>query len=264
MNVSSKNNPRPRVDQGADEITVDVHTRHASPPALRPPPSVEEQGRVSQALPMVQQCADEVVARLRGRVRRETLLGPGTLGLYDAARTYREEEHPAFAIYARHRILGEMLDAVGADNVPTRERVERIVQRAYERFAAREAEEADRLDDAEEETVGGDHEAGDDAAAVAFFAGVLEAQGSTPEGILDELEGQEATFEMILDALDTLPPLERRVIHLVYRDGLTLDEVAAEIDVSPSTAQRRHAKALRKLRGFLVWRGVAGPRLLHF
>jgi RNA polymerase sigma factor for flagellar operon FliA len=251
---------RPSTGDGAPPAV----RRRASPLALKAPPTTEEQKRVSLGLPMVQQCADELVAKLRGSVRRETLLGPGTLGLYDAARNYRAEEHPGFAIYARHYIFGEMLQALSADNVPLRARVERMMLRAYERFAAHQTVEGDLFDDPEEKILDGNRVACDDALAAAFFAGILEAQGSTPEEILAELEGQVTTFEMIRDALDTLLPVERQVIHLVYYEKLTLGRAAAETDVSESTAQRRHAQALRKLRAFLVWRGVTDPRLLHF
>ena len=120
------------------------------------------------------------------------------------------------------------------------------------------------FNDSPERIVEGNQQACDDSPAAAFWGGILEAQGVSPEEIMAELEGQVTTFEMIRDAVDSLVPNERQVIHLVYYEKKTLDEVAEVIDASVNTAQRRHVSALHKLRAFLVWRGVRDPRLLQF
>jgi len=52
-------------------------------------------------------------------------------------------------------------------------------------------------------------------------------------------------------ALAELPPEQRAVAHLKLWEGLTFEEIAAILELSPNTAASRYRYALDKLRGRL-------------
>ena len=224
-------------------------------------PQLTTEQRVKLALPMVEQCAEEL-ARLFNPVTRDELLGPGTIGAHEAAEKYREEKHPYFVVYARHYIRGRMLDAIRVEHRALRARVERAMERAYDGFSAHEAETVDTFADPPEKILEGARQGHDDALAAAFFASMMEMRGASAEEIHAELEGQAEILGHLGDAMATLYPHEREVIQRVYVEDLTLDDVAALIGMSQNTVQRRHVAALRKLREFLLSRGVNAPALL--
>jgi RNA polymerase sigma-70 factor (ECF subfamily) len=58
----------------------------------------------------------------------------------------------------------------------------------------------------------------------------------------------EETFRQELsDALAELPPDQRAVVHLKLWEGLTFEEIAAALDISPNTAASRYRYGLDKL-----------------
>jgi len=62
----------------------------------------------------------------------------------------------------------------------------------------------------------------------------------------------EATFQgELAAALAELPPEQRAVAHLKLWEGLTFEEIAAALGLSPNTAASRYRYALDKLRGRL-------------
>jgi RNA polymerase sigma factor (sigma-70 family) len=227
----------------------------------RPEPT-PQQRLVMIALPMVEQCADELARLYYPRVKREDLLGAGTIGADRAARRYDKEKHPSFPVYARHYIRGWMLDSIRAEFTSLRARVEHAMERAHDTFSGHQAFDLDLFADPVETIVEGAREGGDDALAAAFFAAVLEAQGASPEEVAVELEGQSTTIAVLRAAMAGLLPLEREVIRLVYTETIEVDEVAKKVGVSPRTVQRRHASALGKLREILLARGVEAPKLI--
>jgi RNA polymerase sigma factor (sigma-70 family) len=214
------------------------------------------------ALPMVEQCADELAALFYPRVKREELLGPGTIGADQAASRYDKEKHPNFPVYARHYIRGRMLDSIRIEYTSLRARVERAMERAYDEFSAHQDFGLDLFSDPVETIAAGAREGGDEALAAAFFAAVLEAQGASPEAVVLELEGQVTTLAALREATGSLLPLEREVIELIYTEEMQIDDVAVKVGVNPRTVQRRHARALRRLTEVLLARGVTDPRLI--
>ena len=235
-------------------------TAEASP--LQPPVPVAMQRLIELALPLVEQCVAALVRCFPALLQREELLGPGTLGMYEAIAKYREDRYPHFQGYARHYIRHRILDSIDAAHWSLRARVERAMELGFDEFSSHQIVNVNLFRDPVEKVVDGAREGGDEALAASFLAGILEAQGASPEEIAIELEGQATTLEHLRDAMGTLHPHEREVLHLVYEEDLTLDDAAVKVGVSQKTAQRRHVSALRKLRAFLLERDVVDPRLL--
>jgi RNA polymerase sigma factor (sigma-70 family) len=182
----------------------------------------EQEARVEGTLPDVQHCAAQMARRYRNRFKAEDMLGPGTLGLLGAVRTYEPDRHPSFAHYARYYILGAMLNAVRTELFSTRARVEHAMERAFCDFEQHHVLAGSLFMDPEEKLLEGARRGNDDALAAALVALAAEA------------------------------------IQLVHEEGLSVAAAAREIGVHVNTAQARYTTALGKLRAFLL--GLEAPR----
>ena len=64
---------------------------------------------------------------------------------------------------------------------------------------------------------------------------------------------------MLFDALQTLPPMQRRTVVLRHWLGLSIEETAAELGISTGTVKSPHAsRAVAALRGLLAEQPVDG------
>ncbi len=227
--------------------TVPIEDRRPAP--LTP----DQEGLLELGLPMVFQCAREIARRYHGLVTAEELLAPGTIALRQTVVCYREERHPSFPVYARHHILGRMINAVRTESFSQRARVERAMDRAFEVVSAHQVVDVDLFEGEIPDIVAGVHRAGAELLAATYLAAVRAAQpADEEERLVDRIS--------ILDAIEQLPPHEREVIRLVDEEGLTIDEAAAQLGVNSKMVKRRHASGLAKLRAFLEERGAKPPR----
>ena len=55
------------------------------------------------------------------------------------------------------------------------------------------------------------------------------------------------TLERLEEAASRLPPIERQVLVLSAREGLSNDEIAARLGITPEAAERLLARALSRL-----------------
>ncbi|MEO7327557.1 MAG: sigma-70 family RNA polymerase sigma factor [Minicystis sp.] len=238
--------PRPDAPSGGSlEQTGEASNKPAPPPLTH-----LQQLLIKHGMPSVEPTAVEVARRYRGRLSAEELLGPGTMGLIEAARIYDQERHPDFVYFAHHYVLGRMIDAIRSERCSLRARVELALERGFSRHATDHVLHLDFLESEESQLEKG-RQGADDAMAAAFVALCADAQTTSPEEqIVDALA--------LRSAVEKLVPEEREVIGLVYDEGLTMDEVGVRAQVHANTAQRRHVSALRKLRALLVGEGERG------
>lgn len=59
------------------------------------------------------------------------------------------------------------------------------------------------------------------------------------------------TRKVLLDAIDLLPPQQKKVYQLCHQKGLKYEQAARELELSPQTVQRHMKLALRFLRNYL-------------
>lgn len=200
---------------------------------------------VKLGLPEVRRCAAEVARRYRGRFTPEEMLAPGTVGLLVAARSYDEERGLGFRYYARHYILGRMLNAIKTDLFSTRARVEHAMERAFCGFSAHQVLEGDLFADSEEKLLDDARRGCDDALAASLVAAAAEAREASPEDAV-------ILRISLREALATLYPHELEVTQLVHEKGMSVAEASRDLRVHINTAQNRYTSALRKLRAFLL------------
>lgn len=210
-------------------------------------PLTEEQQRlVDAALPMLEPCARFVAQRFRYLgVEAGELMGPGAIALREAAIAYVSGRHASFATYARYNVLGRMTQAVRVDHFSLRGRVERAMDRAMCLFEAHQASPVAGDGGPDEGPIEATRRGAAEALAASAIAGVLAAEEESPESA-------SALRISLREGVGTLLPAEREVIRLFFEEDMTLDEIAAKTGVHANTAQRRHARALEKLRAFFA------------
>jgi RNA polymerase sigma factor (sigma-70 family) len=210
------------------------------------PLTAEQQALVAMGTSLLPKCA-EVVARSFHYlgVTPEELLAPGAIGLREAALAYDSERPTSFLTYARCHVRGRMVEAVRAEHFSLRARMERAMDRSLDLFASDQVTGPTASDDPDVAAAEGWRRACDEALSASALAGLQAMAQESPEEV--------AVARISLrQGMSALTPPEREVIRLWYEEGLTLEEIAEKTGVHWNTAQRRHASALRKLRGFLL------------
>jgi RNA polymerase sigma factor (sigma-70 family) len=191
-------------------------------------------------LPLVPQCAKEVAAPRLDLVDPRELYAPGTFALREAVVCYREDLHPSFPEYAKHHVRGRMRDAVREEHFSTRARVERAMELGFEPLGSCWAEPDPSAMAAE---LAAANKAGQDALAAATVARLEAARAGEEGAVVDRIA--------LRQAMARLPRRERAVLELQYAQGMSLDEVAAELRIHANTALMWHKSALRRLRAML-------------
>jgi RNA polymerase sigma factor (sigma-70 family) len=233
---------KPPAPETANDAGAGERGSHESPVQLTP----DQEELVRIGLPMVETCARTIASRYHDLVTPEDLMAPGTFGLHEAARTYRAERHPDFPRYARHHVRGRMIEAVRSDHFLMRRRVEISMDRAYEFVSSHHTPGANPATDGDEKIIDGARQGCADMLAAAHLSACVEQEqiGSEEDKISLRIS--------MRDAVASLTPEEQVIVRRVYYEGMTLDEAAAKESIHLSTAKRRNARALGKLREALV------------
>jgi RNA polymerase sigma factor for flagellar operon FliA len=221
-----------------------------------PPPTGEQQGLVAQALPMVRDWAWRIARGTGGWMTANELLGPGTLALYEALRTYRPEQQASFEHYAEMHVRGRMLDAIRTDAWTMRERLEHLMARGALRQGEGQAPEVDGFHEETTALHEGMRRRGDDRLAAAVATALSEAQRPTPDEDMSERQEYDDALAAFESALAGLEPELRAAVLLVHGEGMGLEEASRVLGVHYNTAQRRVARGLRMLEEAMHARGV--------
>lgn len=213
--------------------------------SVRPAPLTEQQEQyVQMGLPWVEHNAVTVTRWWRDRFEPHEMMGPGTIGLLEAARRYEPERHPSFPHYAQQYIRGRMLNAIRSELFTLRGRVEHAMERGFCGYSTHRRVDADLFADTEEALEAAAEQACADTLAASFVAAMAEGGDRDPEDdVLLSLD--------LRKALKTLYPAELQVVLLVHEGGFSVNEAAIKLGVHVNTAQNRYKKALRKLDAFL-------------
>jgi RNA polymerase sigma factor for flagellar operon FliA len=211
-------------------------------------------------LPLVHHVVSDVVGRIPRFVDRDDLHAAGLLGLAQAARSFDPDRGVSFSTYARVRIRGAVLDELRSRDAVsrgTRRMATRLTGAGTELEAvlgrrASAAEIAGHLG-LEEVDV---RQVQDDVARAASLErpavtfGVADASDQVAAADADpvsqlldrELRGY------LVDAVCALPERLRRVVVAHYLDGREMQEIAAELGVTPSRVSQLCAEGVALLR----------------
>ena len=228
--------------------------------------TTDKSAMVSQHMGMVKKIAGVMKSRLPASVELDDLIQAGTIGLWEAAKTYDTSHNATFETYANQRVRGAMLDELrGSDWAPRSLRsnmrnVEAAISKTAQRLG-REPKESEVavalgmpmeeyqaiLDDCAghqivylEDLAGGDegsafldrHKVGEEADPLSLMLS---------DGFRAEL----------IQAIESLPERERMVMALYYEQELNLKEIGAVLGVTEARVSQIHTQAVARIRAKL-------------
>lgn len=187
---------------------------------------------------------------------REDLLQAGRLGASVAASRFRAGEGKRFLSYAAPYITGEIKDAMNGETRQSRIKA-RADRASRERLSELPEFETSALDPKEAFQLL-QTEAHRQLAAMA--AGVA-GSAPRPDEAAEETEIRAIAAQSVEEAINLLGPRARSIFEAKYReqaDNRTLEQIAASLDVSVSTARREHDHLLDTIAAVMHRRGVTG------
>jgi RNA polymerase sigma factor FliA len=187
----------------------------------------------------------------------DDLRSAGLEALAEAARTYDPSKNDSFACYSWAHVYGAMADELRA-TASWQGSTAAAARRLGIDLARHLRDESDPFSGASsdlEERLG---QAGDEVAAAVVLGlagGALVQLGE--EGLVQREDYRQATAALRRE-LALLPERDRRLVELRYERCLGLQEVADVVGVAKSTAGRRCAAVLERLRKALTREGITG------
>ena len=196
--------------------------------------------------------------RYVGLITLEECVALGSIGLTEAARTYRDELG-LFTDYARRRVDGAILDGVRAEALHAR--ASRAAHRAAARVLSVYRDDFNAIGHDQAELSRRFEKMSDDVLTAAFLGAVEEAkrgpggEGQGEESVIVHEEHARA-LAMLEAATEKLPSMQRQILALVYREQRPMTELPEVLGVSYVTVRRHHEAALSGLRKRLEAMGV--------
>jgi RNA polymerase sigma factor for flagellar operon FliA len=188
--------------------------------------------RIKAHLDLVKSIARDIRSRPIGRgIELDDLVAYGSIGLVEAATRFEERGAP-FAVFARRRIYGAIVDGI----------------RTHHWFGRR-ADRGLRIDCVGHDwqvAVGVDHHAHNDVRRNGYPM------------VCPPTDTDDVT-EQIAAALRGLPVLERRIVELHHYEQKTISQAAKELGICRPWTSRLHARALVALRTALEGRSLSLP-----
>ena len=190
------------------------------------------------------------------------IIQAGHLGLLRARRSYRSECDVPFAIYARYRIRGEILDMLRRlDSAP---RSLRRWQRAVDLQTRDLTFRLQRLPTDEElsESLGTEvdkvrhnrqmlalasHDYESSKRLDEDYPSRTRDSVATSDWMPDVIHERKESFEWLLRSIDKLPARARRVVLLYYRQNLTMKQIGSLLQVNESRVSQIHKIALQTM-----------------
>ncbi|MGE5526863.1 MAG: RNA polymerase sigma factor FliA [Rhodospirillaceae bacterium] len=226
--------------------------------------TVDRQQYINQFAPLVKRIAHHMMAKLPASVQLDDIVQAGMIGLLDALNRYQGSFGAQFEAYASQRVRGAILDELRqADWLPrsarrSMRRIETAVC-ALEQRLGRPPTELE-IAKALEVPLSEYHEMlesargcqlvhlGDLSDADSDFLDSHEVQTErTPLDML--LEGNRR--DLLIRAIEELPPREKLVMGMHYQQELNLREIGEVLGVSESRVCQLHGQAIARLRARL-------------
>ena len=246
---------------------VKINREWPSPNRLKPGSTVESE-IVEKHLPLVKTVVGRLAMSLPPHVDGEDLYSAGLMGLLNAVRQYNPKAGTSFETYARLRIRGSVLDELRRmDWVPrsvhTKARKVKAVMQEIEQKMGRvatELEVAKGLKISLEEY----QQWLEEIRPITFVCldaayNIDSDEGATQyESLADPRQENpmEGTFrlevaEIIVERINKLPDMQRKVLAMYYYEDLRLREIAETFGLTESRICQIHAQAILSIKSFL-------------
>lgn len=216
---------------------------------------------ILEHLPLVRHILGKLAAQLPPGVDLENLESAGVLGLVEAANNFDPERGNQFNTYAFLRIRGAILDELRRNCPLPQQMLERV---ALVRKAHKELRPPVTVDALATATGLSTDEVADALAAVRMTRMLsLEKAAETVGTRLDDRQERPDTLAeraelsgLLTEAIESLPPRERMIVTLYYKEDLRLKEIGQLMELSESRVSRVLNAALFTLGEHLRARGA--------
>jgi len=224
--------------------------------------TIDKEQLMTEYTPLVKRIAYHMMAKLPASVQVDDLIQAGMIGLLDAIGRYEGSYGRQFEGYAAQRIRGSILDELReADWLPRSLRKKmRQIEAAMRTLEQRlghppsEQELSQELNmtladyqEALQDARGGQliyYEDFQEEDEDHFLDRLCSAQDNQP---LDQLL-EKNLRELLIDAIDKLPPREKLVMGMHYEEEMNLREIGEVLGVSESRVCQLHTQAIARLR----------------
>jgi RNA polymerase sigma factor for flagellar operon FliA len=225
---------------------------------------------ITEHFNLIRVIASHVQKSLGVHTELEDLIHAGTMGLFDAATKYREDKEVPFALYAKHRIRGAILDSLRQLDWASRdarrhykqmEAVTRELTAKLNRNPTQlEIAEAMGLDARRWQSLMTDFRTFGFAAAQQKSAEredqpakeVPCAAADCPDQVFQRAELR----KRLGLAMKKLPERYQQVVKLYYEGDMTMKEIGSALGVNESRVSQIHKSALEKMQTILGGAGV--------
>ena len=230
-------------------------------------PSTEER-LVEQYIPLVKTIVGRLAMTLPAHVSIEDLHSAGLIGLLQAIRSFDPHCGASFETFARFRIRGAVLDELRRmDWVPRSvhdkaRKLQEVMSEVEQRIGRvpKEEEMAAAL-----KITLGEYREWLESIRPATFVHLdgAQYQDATDPATLHECvadDGQATPFEetskrefitLVMDRLNQLPDMQRKVLSLYYVEDMRLKEIAAIFGLTESRISQIHSQAILALKAYL-------------
>jgi len=223
---------------------------------------------IEQYLPLVKTVVGRVAMTLPSHVDLQDLYSAGTVGLLNALRNFDSANGASFETYARIRIRGAVIDELRRmDWVPrlVRDKARKVqaVMQALEQSKGGLPTEAD-MARAMKMSISEYQELLEEIKPALFICldaapGGEDGDGASPyESIADpsqenpeESVSQRELATLIVQRLQQLPDIQRKVLALYYFEDLRLREIAEAFGLTESRICQIHAQAILAIKTYL-------------
>jgi RNA polymerase sigma factor for flagellar operon FliA len=234
----------------------------------------ERERLILEHLPQVRLIARRIQERLPESISLEDLVSTGVIGLISAIDNFDPSHDVKLKTYAEYKIRGAILDSLrGLDWAPRQKRrkakqIEAAHAQAEQRLQRLPVEEeiATELGISLEEY----HQwlveiRGLNIASLEYAGGengcdllhyLADEQANLPSTILERSELE----RLLAEGIDNIPPIERTVLSLYYKEELTLREIAQVVNLHESRISQLKSQAILRLRTYLArqWPATRG------
>lgn len=229
---------------------------------------------ILEHLPQVRWIAASFHERLHATVLEEDLVSAGVIGLISAIDNYDPSRNTSLRTYAEHKIRGAILDSIrGLDGIPAHQRKRakqlQIAMETAERKLLRQPSEEEiaqelgislekyqqTLLETRGVTLGTLDAIGGDNSGGTLLRYIADREELTPGWILE----REALERLLIEAIESMPKIERTIISLYFMEELTLVEIGRVLDLHYSRVSQLKLQAILRLRAFMQkrWPGRA-------
>ena len=226
---------------------------------------------IEENLPLVRTIARHIQKSLGVHVELDDLVHAGMMGLFDAATKYENDKDVPFALYAKHRIRGSILDSLRQVDWASREARRQykqigVVTRDLTAKLGRtptqiEIAEAMGLDARKWQTLMIDFRLfGMEAVRPRAAEGDEQREREIPcakENHPDHVLAKTEMRSRLSSAMKNLPDRYQQVVKLYYEGDMTMKEIGSLLGVNESRVSQMHKTALSKMQVFLGSTGIS-------